>query len=609
MSATQNQLHFVLIPLLAQGHMIPMIDMARLFAEHGATVSLVTTPHNASRFAPTIRRAKQSGLRIELIEIPFPCAEVGLPAGCENLDSVPSRDLLRNFYSALNKLQQPLEKYLHEHTPPPSCIISDKCLYWTSETARKFNVPRLVFHGMGCFALLSSHNVKLYNAHHAVASFSEPFVVPGMPRRFEITKAQLPGAFVALPDLDDLRDQMREAESSAYGVVVNTFSELEHGCVEEYEKAIRKKVWSIGPVSLCNKDISDKFERGNKASIDENKCLGWLDSMEPKTVVYACHGSQCRLIPSQLVELGLGLEASNHPFIWVINAGERFLELESWLLKEKFEDRVKGRGLLIKGWAPQVLILSHPAIKGFLTHCGWNSTIEGVCSGVPMITWPMFAEQFFNEKLIVEILRIGVPVGVQVPVRWGEEENVGVLVKRDEVEKAIGKGHMNGKPHDKFAPRAKPGVFVGYPQGQKGYKSYDLERPATVEPTLQAAPCEPLPSSTARLEPIGTDQSTLTTPYTDPIGPDIISAPENFVLVAPLTLVKGSDQFLAPYQVKIMFYTPLSRSIRYHNAVIHSFGQLGDTSSFSLYLLLKFYRDHTAFLATISSTDKPRSFF
>ncbi|KAA8518670.1 hypothetical protein F0562_016144 [Nyssa sinensis] len=412
-------------------------DMARLFAKKGVIISLITTPHNASRFKTIIHRARRSGLQIQLIEIPFPGQEFGLPPGCENLDSVPSRDLIRKFYNAVSKLQKPLEKYLQEQKLPPSCIISDKCLSWTSETAQKFQVPRLVFHGMCCFSLLSSHNIKLHNAHHSVTSDSEPFLVPGIPQRIEITRAQLPGPFFTLPDLDDVRLQMQEAESTAYGVVVNTFSELEHGCVEEYGKAINKKVWCIGPVSLCNKDIQDKFERGNKTSIEEKQCLGWLDSMEPKSVLYACLGSQCRLVPSQLIELGLGLEASQHPFIWVIKTGERLPELEKWLVEEKFEERIKERGLLIKGWAPQVLILSHPAIKGFLTHCGWNSTIEGVCSGVPMITWPMFAEQFFNEKFIVEILKIGVRVGVELPVRWGEEERVGVLVKKCEVENAI----------------------------------------------------------------------------------------------------------------------------------------------------------------------------
>lgn len=436
--------------------MIPMIDMARLFADHDIKVSLVTTPHNASRFTTIINRSKDMGLDIQLIQIPFPSEEVGLPIGCENLDSVPSRDLIRNFYKALNMLQNPLENFLKDQITPPSCIISDKCLSWTSQTAQKFGVPRLVFHGMCCFSLLSSHNLKIHRPYLNVKSDTERFVVPGLPLRIEIAKNQLPGAFVQLPDLDDIRSQMQEAESSAYGVVVNSFAELEHGCVEEYEKAINKKVWCIGPVSLCNKNVMDMYQRGNKPSIDDKTCLKWLDTMKNKSVLYCCLGSQCRLIASQLIEIGLGLEASKRPFIWVIKiADQNFLQLEKWLVDTKYEERIQGRGLVIKGWAPQVLILSHPAIKGFLTHCGWNSTIEGVSCGVPMITWPMFAEQFFNEKLIVEVLRIGVEVGVKFPVRWGEEEKVGVLVSKEQVANAIEELMDGGEEGEKRRIRSK----------------------------------------------------------------------------------------------------------------------------------------------------------
>ncbi|KAI4349072.1 hypothetical protein L6164_009714 [Bauhinia variegata] len=431
--------HFVLVPLFAQGHMIPMVDITRLLAQRGVMVTLVTTPYNASRFEQTINRASDSGLPIKLLKIPFPCKEVGLPLGCENLDLLPSRNLLRKFYYALDMLQQPLEDYLQSQTPPASCIISDKCLYWTTSTAQKFNIPRLVFHGMCCFSLLCYNNIKLYNAYLSVTGDSEPFTMPGLLQSIEITREQLPGTFFPVADdFEDYRDKMREAEMSAYGVVANSFEELEHGYAREYEKAMKKKVWCIGPVSLTNKESLDKFERGNKPSSEEKQCLAWLNSKKPRSVIYACLGSLCRLVPSQLKELGLALEASKQPFIWVIKTAEVFSsELEKWLKAENFEERVKGRGLLIKGWAPQILILSNPAIGGFLTHCGWNSTIEGVCSGVPMITWPLFSEQFLNEKLIVQVLRIGVRIGVEAPVRFGEEEKVGVMVKKDRILGAI----------------------------------------------------------------------------------------------------------------------------------------------------------------------------
>ncbi|KAK4833731.1 hypothetical protein QYF36_010283 [Acer negundo] len=119
--------HFVLIPLMAQGHMIPMIDMARLFAGRGVIVSLVTTPHNASRFETIIHRSNQQYdddqlTNIQLVRIPFPCNQVGLPAGYENLDTLPSRDLLKKFYNAIDMLQEPLEQFLEKANPPPSFL-------------------------------------------------------------------------------------------------------------------------------------------------------------------------------------------------------------------------------------------------------------------------------------------------------------------------------------------------------------------------------------------------------------------------------------------------------------------------------------------------------
>ena len=126
------------------------------------------------------------------------------------------------------------------------------------------------------------------------------------------------------------------------------------------------------------------------------------------------------------------LEASNEPFIWAMRGGDIIQELYNWIKEDGFEDRIQGRGLLIRGWAPQVLILSHPSVGGFITHCGWNSTLEGISSGVPMVTWPLFADQFLNEKLVSQVLKVGVSLGVQVTMKWGEEEKIGVVVKKEE---------------------------------------------------------------------------------------------------------------------------------------------------------------------------------
>ena len=120
-----------------------------------------------------------------------------------------------------------------------------------------------------------------------------------------------------------------------------------------------------------------------------------------------------------------------------------------------FVKRTKERTLLIRVWAPQLLVLLHPVIGAFLTHCGWNSTLEGVSAGVPLVTWPQFQEQFLNEKLVVQVLRIGVSVGAQKVVHLGEEEKPGVEVKSEDLRKAIEMVMEEGKEGEERRKRAK----------------------------------------------------------------------------------------------------------------------------------------------------------
>ncbi|KAF3441779.1 hypothetical protein FNV43_RR15694 [Rhamnella rubrinervis] len=452
--------HFVLIPFMSPGHLIPMIDMGRLLAQHGMVVTIVTTPLNAHRFNSTIQRDQsQCGLKIQLLSLHFPSLEAGLPEGCENTDKLPSRISMKNFFVAVGMLQQPFEQLLATLQPPATCIVSGKNLPWTVDTCRKFRIPRIFFDGMGCFALFCTNILETSKVHEGVLSDSDPFLVPGIPHRIELTKRKLPESLNPVsPDLTEVRDRMRAGEVAADGILVNTFEDLEAEYVEEYKRVKgNNNVWCIGPVSACNKSKLDRMDRGEKmASKDVNQWLKWLDSWEPGSVIYACLGSICGLKPWQLKELGLGLEESKQPFIWVIRGGEKYSQgLEEWLLEEGFEERTSGRGLVIRGWAPQVLILSHPSIGGFLTHCGWNSTLEGVEAGVPLLTCPLFAEQFMNESLVVDVVGIGVRVGVEAAVTWGLEDKAGLVIKRESVRKAVEKVTENGEEADERRKKAR----------------------------------------------------------------------------------------------------------------------------------------------------------
>jgi hypothetical protein len=145
--------------------------------------------------------------------------------------------------------------------------------------------------------------------------------------------------------------------------------------------------------------------------------MAWLDAKKAESsssVLYVSFGSAGRMPPAQVMQLGLALVSCSWPVLWVIKGADTLPDdVDEWLQHNTGGD--DGQCLAVRGWAPQVAILEHPAVGGFLTHCGWGSTLESVAAGVPMATWPFSAEQFLNEKLIVDVLGIGVSVGVTKP--------------------------------------------------------------------------------------------------------------------------------------------------------------------------------------------------
>ncbi|KAH9671459.1 UDP-glycosyltransferase 73C3 [Citrus sinensis] len=395
---------------MSPGH---QIDMARIFASRGVKATILTTPLNISRFESTINRDDYHHHNpIKLLLLNFPSTAANLPPNCENLDAIPSRDLSYNFSKAIMMLQPQADDLVRQCQP--DAIISNMNFPWTAEIARKYGIPRLVFRGTCCFSLSLSVAAAQHKPNVNVSSDTETFLVPGLPRSVYITQSQMPDQFFGNTDLQEFFEKFIKAERNSYGVVANTFFEIEPDYVKHYEKVTGKVVYPVGPVSLFNTKAIDIAERKRRRQ------------------------SLCEFAESQLLEIALGLESSNICFIWVIKS-DAFL-----LLDKDFEERVKDRELIIKGWAPQVLILNHPAVGGFMTHCGWNSVLESVSSGVPMITWPLFAEQFYNGNFVLTHWKIGVGVGVESGLAWGEEEKIGVLVRRDRVEKVVSQFMING---------------------------------------------------------------------------------------------------------------------------------------------------------------------
>ncbi|PKA54071.1 UDP-glycosyltransferase 73C3 [Apostasia shenzhenica] len=457
-------IHFLIVPLMAQGHSIPMLDLARLLAGAGPLVTYVTTPVNAARIRPIIDSTVFSGLSIRFPELRFPATDVGLPDGCENIDLVPSFDLYIPFMKALSLFQNSLKDFLRDDaaagSPPPSCIISDNFLAWTTPLASSLGVPRLAFHGTSCFflactLLLQQHRTEIEGA----VTEKESFAIPGLPQAIHVTKSQVSwGSNYSDPEWLILLEEAQAAERGSAGVVVNSFEELEPWYFETYRNLSGKEVWPFGPVSLHKENVETKAARGKASAVDKEHVLEWLNGQASGSVLLVSFGSVSSKSFRQIVELGSGLEAAGWPFIWVVKeaaADSGWPEVEEWVAE--FERKVGERGLVIKGWAPQAMILSHAAVGGFMTHCGWNSTLEAIAVGVPMATWPHFADQFLNEKLVVEVLKVGVEIGVEEPtvafaMEKGSEE---VKVGREMVEKAVVRLMDDGEERKERRARAR----------------------------------------------------------------------------------------------------------------------------------------------------------
>lgn len=223
------------------------------------------------------------------------------------------------------------------------------------------------------------------------------------------------------------------------GIIVNTFEALEPRAVETILDGLcvldgpTPPIFCIGPLIA----VDDRSGGGGGGGSGIPECLTWLESQPKRSVLFLCFGSLGLFSEEQLKEIAVGLERSGQRFLWVVRSppskdpSRRFLappepDLNS-LLPDGFLDRTKERGLVVKSWAPQVAVLNHASVGGFVTHCGWNSVLEAVCAGVPMVAWPLYAEQRFNRVVLVEEMKLAFPM----------EESEEGFVTATEVEKRV----------------------------------------------------------------------------------------------------------------------------------------------------------------------------
>jgi len=410
--------------------MIPLGDLAALFASHGQQVTIITTPSNARFFTKTLSSVDPFFLRLQTVVFPF--QQVGLPDGVESLSSNTDTDTTRKIYVGSMLLHGPIKEFIEKD--PPDYIIGDCVFPWIHDLANKPRISTLAFTGYSLFSVSLIESLRAHRLNHYTNSSS--FVVPNFPHAITFSSGP-PKTFI------EFEERMLKTILKSKGLIINNFAELDgEDIIKHYEKTMGHKAWHLGPACLIHKTVQEKAKRGNESVVSMHECLSWLNSKRDNSVLYVCFGSICNFSDKQLYEIASGIEKSGHEFVWVVpekkgKEDESEEEKEKWLPKGFEERNIKNKkGLIIRGWAPQVMILSHTCVGAFMTHCGWNSTVEAVSAGIPMITWPMRGEQFYNEKLITGVRRIGVEVGA---TEWSlhsfqEKEK---LVCRHSIEKAV----------------------------------------------------------------------------------------------------------------------------------------------------------------------------
>ncbi|RZC94231.1 hypothetical protein C5167_021477 [Papaver somniferum] len=415
--------HILMFPFPAQGHMLPLLDLVHQFALRATattTFTVLVTPKNLPILNPILT---QHPSIVKTLVLPFPTPENSpIPPGVENVKNLPPSYFLP-MITTMSKLYDPLLNWFKSHPCPPTYIISDFFLGWTQDLASQIGIRRIVFSPSGALTLsissclwrdLRTPTDDSSDKENALIPFPE---VPGFPKYPWWQLSPLYHAYVqgkkngGNSNSDDL-EQLRKyflANVESWGMIFNSFHELEGIYLDHMKRAYfggDKRVWAVGPLSQ-----SGPTERGGTNSEQSSDIIPWLDTCDDHSVVYICFGSQVVLNNNQMEAVAVGLEKSGVRFLWCVKEPTvGHVSGEYGMVPSGFEDRTAGRGLVVRGWAPQVLILKHQAVGSFLTHCGWNSVLESIGTGVPILAWPMGADQFFNAALLVEQMKVAVRV-------------------------------------------------------------------------------------------------------------------------------------------------------------------------------------------------------
>ncbi|KAM7520781.1 hypothetical protein LguiB_019743 [Lonicera macranthoides] len=396
--------HAVCIPYPAQGHINPMLKLAKLLYHKGFHITFVNTEFNHQRLLRSRGPHSLDGLpsfRFETIPDGLPPSNVDATQDIPSLCASTTTKCLAPFKELLKKLNDTSSS----NVPPVTCIVSDGAMSFTVAAAEELGIPEVLFwttsacgfYGYVQYPELVERGLTPLKDASYVSNGYLDTQLDWIPAMKGIRLKDIP-SFVRTTDPNDIMlnfvlNEIKRAKRAS-AIILNTFDDLEHDVLDALSTVL-PPIYSIGPLQFLHDQLDDKDIKliGSNLWKEETECLEWLDTKEPNSVVYVNFGSITVMTPDQLVEFSWGLANSKQTFVWIIRPD--LVTGDSAVLPAEFLEETKERGLLAS-WCPQEQVLSHPSIGGFLTHSGWNSTLESISGGVPMVCWPFFAEQQTN---------------------------------------------------------------------------------------------------------------------------------------------------------------------------------------------------------------------
>ncbi|PIA54525.1 hypothetical protein AQUCO_00900818v1 [Aquilegia coerulea] len=406
--------HVLIFPFPAQGHINSMLKLAELLCLSGLHVTFLNTEFihlRLHRFADVETRfGIFPGFRFETISD-------GLPADhSRSFNSIS--DLIHSVKTFIEPTFRKLlipDRLKSEDRPPVTCIIADGVLSFTIDVAEAIEVPCILWRTPSACYFWSTFFIS-----EMIAAGELPFnddemdkaitSVPGM-ENF-LRSRDLP-SFCRAKELNDpglqliLTETINSTRATAH--ILNTFEDLE-GPILSQLRAYIPKLYTLGPLhALLNsrrKIASQPPTSSNSLLEIDRSCMTWLDQQPSKSVVYFSFGSVVFMSHAQMIEFWYGLVNSGKRFLWVLRPDSIPVKTSDFQVPEELKLATKERGYIVD-WSPQEEVLVHPAVGGFFTHSGWNSTLESMVAGLPMVCWPQFADQPINSRYVSEVWKIG----------------------------------------------------------------------------------------------------------------------------------------------------------------------------------------------------------